>query len=219
LGREKIREAVDADADVIILSYHLSRGRLERAGRAQNPEIPALTTGGWRRAVSVLHELAGEARDAGRLAVYHPHVGTYIETPMEIDHLLEATDPTRLKLCLDVGHYTLGGGDPIEALRRYGSRTRHIHFKDVASEVLAQVRADARIDFFGALRKRIFTELGFGVLDVAGIVDQLFDLKYSGWIMCEQDTSWWPAAESAAISRRVLDFALRAGARRRERSS
>ena len=216
IGRAKIQESIDSDADVLILSYHLSPGRTERAGRAHQRGTPVLSGDGWKAATAVLHQLAREAQESGRLAVYHPHVGTYVETPGEIDHLLEITDPAILQLCLDLGHYTLAGGDAIEGLRRYSARVRHIHFKDVAQDVMDQVRTDSRIDFFSALRSRIFTELGFGVLDVAGIIDQLIDMNYKGWIMCEQDTSWWPAAESAAISRRVLDFALRQAENRRQ---
>jgi sugar phosphate isomerase/epimerase len=32
---------------------------------------------------------------------------------------------------------------------------------------------------------------------------------YGGWLMVEQDTSWEPPSEAAAIGRRVLDAALR----------
>ena len=60
-----------------------------------------------------------------------------------------------------------------------------------------------------ALEARIFTELGNGVLDVLGVVRELARLDYSGWLMCEQDTTWRPPAESAAISRAVLAYALR----------
>jgi inosose dehydratase len=122
---------------------------------------------------------------------------------------MESTDADLVGLCLDVGHYTVGGGDPIEAIRQYGHRIRHVHMKDVDPGVLQQLRAGAMPGFLDALRARIFTELGNGVLDVLGVVRELARLDYTGWLMCEQDTTWRPPAESAAISRAVLGYALR----------
>jgi len=63
--------------------------------------------------------------------------------------------------------------------------------------------------FLEALQARIFTELGHGVLDVVGVVRELARLDYDGWLMCEQDTTWRPPAEGAAISRAVLGYTIR----------
>ncbi len=78
--------------------------------------------------------------------------------------------------------------------------------------VWEQLRAGALPGFLDALEARIFTELGNGVLDVLGVVREWAALDYSGWIMCEQDTTWRPPAESAAISRSVLGYAMRLAA-------
>ena len=122
---------------------------------------------------------------------------------------MSSTDPDRVGLCLDVGHYLVGGGDPVDAVRRYGDRIRHVHMKDVDPAVLARLRGGAIPDFHDALRERIFTELGNGALDVLGVVRELDRLDYAGWLMCEQDTTWRPPAESAAISRHVLGYSIR----------
>jgi inosose dehydratase len=151
----------------------------------------------------------------GRLAVYHPHVGTYVETPEEVEQLLAATDPDLLGLCLDVGHYTLGGGDAVAAIRRHANRLRHVHLKDVSAPAMTRLRGEPGRTFLDALRDRIFTELGNGVLDVAGVADALIDIGYRGWIMSEQDTSWWPASVSAGVARRVWRYAVREAARSR----
>lgn len=63
--------------------------------------------------------------------------------------------------------------------------------------------------FLDALRARIFTELGNGVLDVLAVARARVDIHYSGWLMAEQDATWRPPAESAAIARRVGRFAVR----------
>jgi inosose dehydratase len=212
-ARERAFEQLDTlrrtEGDVLIFSYHLSDERVGWSGRADQPDAPRLTQDGRARAVELVHEVARAATASGHPLVYHPHTGTFVETPAEVDWLMESTDADLVGLCLDVGHYTVGGGNPIEAIRRYGSRVRHVHMKDVDPLVLRQLRAGAIPGFLDALRARIFTELGRGVLDVLGVVRELSSLDYSGWIMCEQDTTWRSPAESAAISRAVLGYTIR----------
>ncbi len=209
-GRAKIRDAVEVDADVLILSYHLSPGRVEHAGRAGGGDVARLSEGGFRRAVEILHRLADEAKRSGRsTVVYHSHVGTFVETPDEVDRLMRGTDPALLGLCLDTGHYTLGGGDAPSAIRLYADRLAHVHLKDVSASAMATLRANPAMTFLDALRARIFTELGNGVLDVLAVARALVEIGYSGWLMSEQDTTWRPPGESAAIARRVWRFAVR----------
>jgi len=215
-ARDQALERLDAlrraGGDVLVFSYHLSEERIRWSGRANQPDVPSLTTEGRARALDLIHQVAREAKSSGHPVVYHPHTGTFVETPAEVEWLLGSTDADLVGLCLDVGHYIVGGGDPVDAIRRYGRRIRHVHMKDVDPGVLEQLRAGALPGFLDALEARIFTELGNGVLDVLGVVRELAALDYSGWIMCEQDTTWRPPAESAAISRSVLGYAMRLAA-------
>jgi inosose dehydratase len=103
----------------------------------------------------------------------------------------------------------VGGGDPVAAVQDFGPRIRHVHMKDVDENVLNRLRAGGVPGFLAALEARIFTELGNGLLDVAGVLRALARMNYGGWLMCEQDTTWRPPAESAAISRAVLGYAIR----------
>ena len=64
-----------------------------------------------------------------------------------------------------------------------------------------------------AIRERLFTELGAGCLDLDGVVAALAERDYAGWLMVEQDSTWLPPSESAAIGRRVLATALRRNSR------
>jgi inosose dehydratase len=212
-AREQAFDCLEAlrrtKGDVLIFSYHLSSERVSWSGRADQPGVPCLTEKGRARALELIHDVARETRAAGRLLVYHPHTGTFVETPAEVEWLMQSTDADLVGLCLDVGHYIVGGGDPADAVRRYGSRIGHVHMKDVDAAVLGRLRDGAIPGFLDALRARIFTELGNGVLDVLGVLRELARINYQGWLMCEQDTTWRPPAESAAISHAVLAYALR----------
>ena len=60
------------------------------------------------------------------------------------------------------------------------------------------------MSFDDAVRRRVFTELGRGCLDVAGLLGALRDVDYDGWLMVEQDSTWLAPADSARASRAYL---------------
>lgn len=212
LALDRVEALQRVDGEVLVFSYHLSDERVGWAGRASQPGVPMLASDGKKRAVELVEEIARATDKLGRTVVYHPHAGTFVETPAEVEWLMEATEPYYVGLCLDVGHYIVGGGDPVAAVRRYGRRIRHVHMKDVDPAVLHQMQSGQLQGFLDALRARIFTELGNGVLDVLGVIQELSRLNYSGWLMCEQDTTHRPPSESAAISHAVLRYAIRLSA-------
>lgn len=208
IGRERLRLLRGGDGDVLCVALDGSPDRGERAGRAADGGTPRFTDEAWHGLAAVLHSLADETIAAGHKLAFHPHAGTFIETPAEVDRLVAMTDPTTVGICLDVGHYLVGGGDPVEALRRLGERVTHVHLKDVDPMVLEHLSGGALADFEAAIRARLFTELGAGALDLLGCLRALAARDYTGWLMVEQDSSWPPPAEAAAIGRRVLAQAL-----------
>ena len=208
IGRERLALLTAGGGEVLCVALDLSPDRERTAGRAAARGTPVLTDDGWTSLVDVLHDLARDVSAAGARFAFHPHAGTFVETPAEVARLVASTDPALVPLCLDVGHYLVGGGDPVDALRRYGSRVTHVHLKDVDGAVLAGLRDGRLAGFDDAVRARLFTELGAGVLDVDGVIDALDARGYDGWLMVEQDSCWGPPSESAAIGRRVLAAAL-----------
>jgi inosose dehydratase len=207
--RERLRLLRAGGGEVLCIAFDGSPDRDAYAGRASDPGTPRLSDDGWARTIELLETVAAETRAAGGRIAFHPHAGTYIETPDEIERLAGSIDAAALPFCLDVGHHTVGGGDPVAALRQYGERVSHVHLKDVDPEVLAGLR-DGTVGGFGAaIRRRLFTELGAGALDLDAILAVLAERRYAGWLMVEQDSGWPPPAESAAIGRRVLAVALR----------
>jgi inosose dehydratase len=207
--RERLRLLVAGGGEVLCVAFDGTPERDAAAGRATDPATPRLTDDGWARTVELLETISAETRAAGGRIAFHPHAGTFVETPDEVERLAAAIPTDVLPFCLDVGHYLVGGGDPVAALRRFGDRVRHLHLKDVDPDVLVGLR-DGTIGSFGeAIRARVFTELGAGALDLDGILAVLAERRYDGWLMVEQDSGWPPPAESAAIGRRVLAAALR----------
>jgi inosose dehydratase len=124
--------------------------------------------------------------ETGLRTVFHHHCAGYVETPEEIDTLMRSTDPGVLGLVLDMGHYKFGGGDPVEALRKYHDRIWHVHFKDCQGERAAESRSK-QWDYFESVRSGVFCELGKGSVDFPAIAKELQRTHYDGWIVVEQD--------------------------------
>jgi len=206
-ARVALDELHAAAGDVLVVALALSPERDEWVGRAHR--APGLTDEGWQSLGALLDDLGAEASELGHRVAFHNHAATYVETPEEVDRLCQATSPERVGLCIDVGHATVGGGDPVTMIGRHGERIAHVHLKDVDAGPLADLRNGRLTGFEGALRARIFAPLGSGVLDLPAVLDALSDTGYQGWMMVEQDTSWEPPSEVAAIGRSVLAAMLR----------
>lgn len=208
-ARDRLAILHAAGGDVLVAALEIAPERSPWSGRAASPATPRLTDVGWEALVALVHALAAEAKDLGHRLAWHQHTGTFVETPDEADRFFAATDPALVAICLDVGHWTVGGGDPVSALQRYGNRVTHLHLKDVDGAVLRRLRDGEIRGWDEAIRARLFTELGNGVIDLPAILRTLAARGFDGWLMVEQDSCWGPPAESAAIGRRVLAAELR----------
>lgn len=207
-ARAGLHRFVEAGGEMFVAAANGSPERDAYAGRTADG--PAhLTDAGFRRWAAALDALAAEARELGCRLSFHPHTATWIETPQESARLFDATDAELVGVCLDVGHWICGGGDPVAALRTYGERVTHLHMKDVDPGVLQRLRGGEVGGFGAAIRERLFTEAGNGLLDVTGVLRELAARDYPGWIMVEQDSSWLEPAEASLASKRVVEFALR----------
>ena len=178
--------------------------RTHAAGRVQ----PSLSFTGrqWDDAARGVERIAAAVRDeAGLRTVFHHHCAGYVETPDEIDALMQRTDPSLVGLCLDSGHATYGGGSPMELLSRYRARTWHIHFKDCEPHIAERARQE-RLDYQDALRRGLFCELGRGSVDFPALLGDLQDADYDGWIVVEQDVlpAMGSPVASATRNRRYL---------------
>ena len=179
--------AVEGDLPVIVLADENGRvpERKNNAGRV-TPKM-GLSDSDWQIFAEGATKVAETVKkETGLRTAFHHHCAGYVETPAEIAKLMSLTDPSVLGLVFDCGHYCFGGGDPVEGLRKYGKRVWHFHFKDHHPGVGKQV-AENGWDYFQALRKGIFCELGKGDVDFPSLMKELANLHYDGWGVVEQD--------------------------------
>ena len=167
--------------------------RTQNAGRA-TPEI-GLSSTEWKVFARGVQEIARAVREeTGLPTLFHHHCAGYVETPVEIDRLLENTDSSLVNLVFDTGHYVFGSGprgagsdgklSPV--LEHYAGRIAYLHFKDCHPGIAAQSRRE-KWDYLKSLRQGIFCELGKGCVDFKGVVDWLSQRDYTGWVLVEQD--------------------------------
>jgi sugar phosphate isomerase/epimerase len=168
--------ATSGGADVLVLAAVTGQD-----GYDSRPELDDF---GWRRLFWNLDRLRARAAETGIRACLHPHAGTMIETGADVDRLLEHSSTP---LCLDTGHLVVGGGDPVRVAREAPERIMHVHLKDVDAAVAARVR-DGELTYHDAVRAGLYTRLGEGDADIAGVVGALEGNAYQGWYVLEQDT-------------------------------
>jgi inosose dehydratase len=145
---------------------------------------PTLDDGQWSTLLTNLDRLAKAAADRGVLAVLHPHVGTMVETRDDVERVLNGSE---VRLCLDTGHLLIGGTDPLQLARNVPGRIAHAHLKDVDAAMAARVQA-GELTYTEAVRQGMYTPLGSGDVDIAGIVAALRNNGFDGWFVMEQDT-------------------------------
>ena len=179
-------EAGFPDSFIVLADENGSiKERTQNAGRVTS--LMGLTDNEWKVFAEGVDLVAHEVKSkTGLRTVFHHHCAGYVETPDEIDKLLSLTNPSLVGLVLDMGHYMFGGGDPLKALKKHSDRIWHIHFKDCQPEIAEKSRKEGW-DYFKSVANGVFCELGKGSVDFNAIVRELNGLKYSGWIVVEQD--------------------------------
>ncbi|MDM5201061.1 sugar phosphate isomerase/epimerase family protein [Fictibacillus enclensis] len=134
----------------------------------------------YRQLGEALNQVAALAEKYGLIPSYHPHLGTIVQSPDQLDKLMPLTT---INLCPDTAHIEAGGGDPVEVIKKYINRIKYIHLKDY--------------------RDGAFVPLGEGVQKFDQMIRLLDDAGYDDWIIIELDQYEDPK-KGAAISREYL---------------
>jgi len=173
-------------------------------GRAALDRSVALDDAGWSRFADGLAAAVARCRERGYDPTFHHHTATYVEAQWEIERLLQVSD---VGLCLDTGHLLLGRGDPITAIREWADRINHVHLKDARLDRLEEIVVEAA-PVQEIWRRKAFCALGDGDIDVAGVLESLGEIGYSGWLVVEQDVLPDPdnPDEPAKDQRRNRDY-------------
>jgi sugar phosphate isomerase/epimerase len=123
--------------------------------------------------------------------LHGPDIDKFPDADDVWDHTKDL-DP-RIGMCLDIGHDTRNGKDPVADLKKYHTRVFDIHLKDVT----------------GTTKLGYSVEVGRGIIDFPALVKMLRKVKYKGVVSLEHernmDDPFMGIAESIGYFRAMID--------------
>jgi inosose dehydratase len=160
---------------VLVLAASTGGEGYEGAGR--------LDPDGWAALGRGVDRVATTAGEHGLRVALHPHHGTVVERPEDVEHLL---DVSGVGLCLDTGHVVVGGGDPVALARTAGARVIHVHLKDVDAAIAERVAA-GDLGYHAGVRAGLYRPLGDGDVDVRAVLRTVEESAEAVWYVLEHD--------------------------------
>ena len=156
----------------------------------------------WDTFCTGMNKLGKIAKEEYGIALtFHHHMGTFVQSLAEVDRMMENTDPEYVSLLFDTGHFTYCGEDPLEVVKKYVHRIKHVHLKDIRPEVVEQVKKE-NMSFLAGVRAGAFTIPGDGCINYDPIFKVLEDAGYEGYMVVE--------AEQDPAKANPLEYAIRA---------
>ena len=156
----------------------------------------------WDTFCTGMNKLGKIAKEEYGIALtFHHHMGTVVQSLAEVDRMMENTDPEYVSLLFDTGHFTYCGEDPLEVVKMYVHRIKHVHLKDIRPEVVEQVKKE-NMSFLAGVRAGAFTIPGDGCINYDPIFKVLEEAGYEGYMVVE--------AEQDPAKANPLEYAIRA---------
>jgi sugar phosphate isomerase/epimerase len=92
----------------------------------------AFTLEDWQWNAENLNSIGEKVHAAGLNFGYHNHYTEFHTTDGKVpyDELMRLTDPAKVTMEMDCGWVVIGGGKPVEFLRKYANRISMLHVKD-----------------------------------------------------------------------------------------
>jgi inosose dehydratase len=154
----------------------------------------------WQEYADKVTALARHTLTRGVRLAYHHHMGSYVETPSDVDRFMALVGDD-VGLLFDSGHMSFAADDPnaaVQMLARHVRRVCHVHCKDVRPQVTRMAR-NRNWSFLESVINGAFTVPGDGAVDFKALLDILRDNAYRGWLVveAEQDPVVAPSYEFA----------------------
>lgn len=125
----------------------------------------------------------------------HNHVGTWIETQHEYEHVLNAIDASRLGAAFDIGHLEWAGISAKDTILKWRERVQDLHLKDLDLDLARRSREEG-LSYERATDLGLYLEPGLGQVDLLGTLEVL-PAGWDGWVIIEVDRASMDPVESA----------------------
>jgi len=146
---------------------------------------PRLRAGDWKSFGARMSAVAEYIAGQGLRFAYHHHLGTVVETQVDLDAFVAATSE-HVGFTLDTGHAALGRVSALDVIERHPRRIAHVHCKDVRRAVHDAAHASGK-SFLDGVLAGMFTVPGDGDLDFGAVMKALKRIGYEGWIIVEAE--------------------------------
>lgn len=115
------------------------------------------------------------------------------------------TDPTSVGLCLDTGHHTFRGGDPVALTQKHAQSLEYLYMNNFDREKLAEIKARVVLMAL-ATAEGVFCEPTDGCVDFMFLRQAPERINYEGFAIVEQDMYPAPLDKPLAFSRRTRGY-------------
>lgn len=145
----------------------------------------------WRWNAEEFNKLGEKVMAAGLKFGYHNHFMEFHKTDgvVPYDELLRLTDPSKVTMELDCGWVVIGGGDPVEYLRKYPARITMLHVKDFKRPSTPASNTN----------RPVVAELGQGMIDYRPILEAAAKAGHVRHCFVEQEEFDMPPMKSLKI--------------------
>ena len=151
------------------------------------------------KVIEAIAATAAAITSEGLRPCFHPHVGSWIETPAEIRALLNSVGPESISFGPDTGHILWAGGDPAQLVSEYADRVGAVHLKDVHLAVGTSSQGVGDDYWQTTYEKHVWTEPGRGDVDFAAVLAAL-PSTYRGWFVVEVDVPDGMSKENSTLT-------------------
>lgn len=192
--RRRAEESLFLGLDRVFLAADMAPGRprIDEAAAAGHAFDPARLD----RVTDIIGQAAEVLAAEGVTAALHNHVGTWIETEAEYDHVLDAVPASILAAGPDLGHLAWTGADVVSWVARHADRISDLHVKDMDLS-LATAAREKGTPYFDVMAQRFFLEPGLGDVALRDALDAL-PSDFGGTVLVEVDK---PSMEPFASAR------------------
>jgi inosose dehydratase len=148
--------------------------------------------------VALMAEAAAAITSEGVTPCLHPHVGSWVETELEIRAVLDGVDSAWLSFGPDIGHLFWAGVAPAGMIATYADRVRGVHIKDVHRGAVERAQRDGKNYLDAVYEEHVFTEPGCGDVDFDHVLS-LLPLEFDGWFVVEVDNPDGKSNEESTV--------------------
>jgi inosose dehydratase len=159
-----------------------------------NPDQPLEDEADLIPVATAYGEIARRTQELGILPCLHPDIDSLVLDQKSLEKFVEYSDPTAMKLCVDISFLHFAEIPPLKFLKEHRKRLGNVHLRDLKPATSRKKKSEGPSARFQTV------ELGKGILKLEDFVDTLLSVEYSGWAAVEMDKDAKHLAQQAKNS-------------------